>query len=101
MKDMKMKTDIDTANFLALAKILLDNCGNVWDVLDDCLEQNDFRTQKFIRTLSTEGEFPDSEMNEFIEWLQECLDAIESDKGIQYGEEEAGYDDLVALIAKP
>lgn len=96
-----MKTDIDTAKFLNLAKIVLDNCGNsVWDALDDCLEQNDCQTQKFIRTLSTKGEFPDSEMNEFIEWLQECLYAIESDKGIQYGEEEACYDDLVALVAK-
>lgn len=95
-----MKTEIDTARFLDIAKLVLNNCGgSLWDALDDCLKQNNCQTQKFIRTLSTKGEFPNSEMNEFIEWLQECLYAIESDKGIQYGEWEAGYDDLVALIS--
>ena len=95
-----MKTEIDTARFLDIAKLVLDNCGGIlWDALDASLEQNDCQTQKFIRTLSTEGEFSDSEMNEFIEWLQDCLYDIQSDKGIQYGEEEANYADLVALVS--
>jgi hypothetical protein len=99
-RKLKMKIVADPVYFLKLAKLVLDNCGPcIWDALDASLEQNDCQTQKFIRTLSTEGEFSDSEMNEFIEWLQECLYAIESEKGIQYGEEEAGYADLVALVS--
>jgi hypothetical protein len=98
MKDMKMKTEIDTARFLVLAKALLDNCGNhLWDVLDDCLEDNGFKTQKFIRKYSTENELPHFKVGEFIDWLQDCIEIIESQKGIQYAEEEAGYDDLVSV----
>jgi hypothetical protein len=98
MKDMKMKTEIDTARFLNLAKLVLDNCGDsLWDVLEEFHPENGKKTQKFIRTLSTRGEFPDSEMNEFRSWLYDCLRDIESQRGYEYASEEAGYDALVAL----
>ena len=98
MKDMKMKTEIDTAEFLPLAKLVLDNCGDcLWDVLEEFHESEGRKTQKFIRTLCTRGEFPNSDMKAFRNWLYESLDIIRSQKGYEYASEEAGYDDLVAL----
>lgn len=98
MKDMKMKTEIDTAEFLVLAKLVLDNCGDcIWDVLEEFHKSEGCKTQKFIRTLCTKGEFPDSEMAEFRDWLYDCLQIIESQKGHDYASFDAGYDDLVAL----
>ena len=98
MKDMKMKTEIDTARFLNLAKLVLDNCGDsLWDVLEEFHPENGKKTQKFIRKYSTENEVTHFKVGEFIDWLQDCIEIIESQKGIQYAEEEAGYDDLVSV----
>ena len=99
MKDMKMKTEIDTARFLDFAKLVLDNCGDcLWDVLEEFHESEGRKTQKYIRKFVTKGEFPNSEMKEFRDWLYDCLQIIESQKGHEYASEEAGYDDLVALV---
>lgn len=98
MKDMKMKTEIDTARFLDIAKLALDNCGDIlWDVLEEFHDSEGRKTQKYIRKFVTKGEFSNSEMREFRDWLYDCLQIIESQKGREYASEEAGYDDLVAL----
>ena len=92
-----MKTEIDTAHFLAIAKPLFVKFGLLWDILDESLEQNGFGIQKHFRKYSTELEFPDSEIQEFLDWLQECLDKIESKKGVEYAECSASYEDLVSV----
>ena len=101
MKDMKMKIDNcqpDPTRFLVLAKLVLDNCGDIlWDVLEEFHDSEGRKTQKFIRTLSTKGEFSDSEMTEFRSYLCDELRIIEALKGHEYASEEAGYAELLAL----
>ena len=100
MKDMKMKTEVDTDRFLRLSKLVLDNCGDIlWDVLQEFHDSEGRKTQKYIRKYVTKGEFSDSEMAEFRSWLYDCFGIIDSQKGREYASEEAGYDDLVALVS--
>ena len=97
---MKMKTEVDTVRFLRIAKLALDNCGDIlWDVVEEFHKSEGCKTQKFIRKYITKGEFSDSEMREFRDWLYECREIIESQKGREYSSEEAGYADLVALVS--
>ena len=102
MKDMKMivadQTQPDPARFLVLAKLVLDNCGDIlWDVLEEFHDSEGRKTQKFIRTLCTKGEFSDHEMLEFRCYLMDELRIIEALKGHEYASEEAGYAELLAL----
>lgn len=95
-----MKTEIDTARFLDIAKLVSENCGGIlWDALEEFHKSEGCKTQKFIRKYVTKGEFSDSEMAEFRNWLYDCLGIIEEQKGYEYSSEEAGYDDLVALVS--
>jgi hypothetical protein len=102
MKDMKMivadQTQPDPSRFLVLAKLVLDNCGDIlWDVLEEFHDSEGRKTQKFIRTLCTKGEFSDDEMLEFRCYLIDELRIIEALKGHEYASEEAGYAELLAL----
>jgi|Laugresbdmm110dd_1035094.scaffolds.fasta_scaffold10022_3 hypothetical protein len=102
MKDMKMKTvdqnQPDPVRFLDLAKAVLDNCGDIlWDVLEEFHDSEGRKTQKFIRSILTKGEFSDSQITEFRSYLCDELRIIEALKGHEYASEEAGYAELLAL----
>jgi hypothetical protein len=97
MKDMKMKTEIDLNRYLRIVKPLFEKYGSLWDIIDEGEEQNDFGIHKYFRQYSTELEFPDSEIQEFLDWLQECLYKIESKKGVKYAEWNASYKDLLSV----
>ena len=102
MKDMKMivadQTQPDPSRFLVLAKLVLDNCGDIlWDVLEEFHDSEGRKTQKFIRSILTKGEFSDDEMLEFRCYLLDELRIIEALKGHEYASEEAGYAELLAL----
>jgi hypothetical protein len=102
MKDMKMivadQTQPDPSRFLVLAKLVLDNCGDIlWDVLEEFHDSEGRKTQKFIRSILTKGEFSDDQMLEFRCYLLDELRIIEALKGHEYASEEAGYAELLAL----
>jgi hypothetical protein len=102
MKDMKMivadQTQPDPSRFLVLAKLVLDNCGDIlWDVLEEFHDSEGRKTQKFIRSILTKGEFSDNQMLEFRSYLLDELRIIEALKGHEYASEEAGYAEILAL----
>jgi hypothetical protein len=102
MKDMKMivadQTQPDPSRFLVLAKLVLDNCGDIlWDVLEEFHDSEGRKTQKFIRSILTKGEFSDDQMLEFRCYLLDELRIIEALKGHEYASEEAGYAEILAL----